>query len=227
MPGDVHTSNTLEPGPVVGADPRSKVAGLRVDAQRTDGILASLEVFFLVKPASPWGHTRSAEALFSFVSQQPRSPFPPATNQPSTRDGQGASWATSSTDHTPARVRGLVLKRIAMVTFCFLLRQAADRQVLSKAKPPTVKTSKRYAIKITPQRRRALVALLLLPALLSTPALFPLRLLVCSTKSPRGGLDNIAPRSVVSRIWAAVLACGPQGCTHTHTHNLCKLSQRA
>lgn len=37
-----------------------------------------------------------------------------------------------------------------MSTFCFLLRQAADRQVLSKAKPPTVRTSKRYAIKITP-----------------------------------------------------------------------------
>lgn len=44
MPGDVHTSDT-EPGPVVGADPRSKVAGLSVDAQRT-GYLASLEVFF-------------------------------------------------------------------------------------------------------------------------------------------------------------------------------------
>lgn len=172
MPGDVHTSDTLEPGPVAGADPWSKVAGLRVDAQRT-GYWRAWK-FFLVKPASPWGHTRSAEALFSFVSQQPRSLSSPATNQPSTRDGQGASWATSSTDTTPARVRGLVLKRTAMVSFCFLLRQAADRQVLSKAKPPTVKTSKRYAIKITPHSADVPLSLfLLLPALLFYSRLVP------------------------------------------------------
>lgn len=84
---------------MAGADPRSKKAELRVDAQ--DGILASLE--FLVKQPLGEGeggtHT-SAEALFSFVSQQPRSlalslPLFAPSNQPTnpapTRDGQGAS----------------------------------------------------------------------------------------------------------------------------------------
>jgi hypothetical protein len=78
-------------------------------------------------------------------------------------------------------VRGLVLERTAMGTFCFLLRQAADRQVLSKAKPPTVRTSKRYAIKITPHSAGVPCRLLLLRLY---SHIIPARLLVC--RSDRG-----------------------------------------
>lgn len=77
---------TLEPGPV--AAQILEKTELRIDAHSTGGyctVLARLE--FVVKQSL--GHT-SAEALFSFVSQQPCPASP--SNQPSTRDGPGASW---------------------------------------------------------------------------------------------------------------------------------------
>lgn len=172
----------------------------------------------MVKPACPWGHTRSAEALFSFVSQQPRSLFSPATDQPSTRDGQGASWATSSTDTTPARVRGLVLKKTAMVSFCFLLRQAADRQVLSKAKPPTVKTSKRYAIKITPHS--ADVPLLLSYFYLPYSLLPPCSRFVslCAAPSHHWAVLTILRLARLCLVYGRLSSpVDPKDCTHTHT----------
>lgn len=148
---------------------------------------------------------------------------------------------TSSTLRGPARVRGPILKRtvIGQLFFLFLfslLRQAADRQVLSKAKPPTVKTSKRYAIKITPHSAVVNLQLLIIPTLsppyssLSLPpsSLFPSSPCCCAGVAAGGGLDKIAPRSVVSRVWAAVHVCGPQGSNRVsflsgHNHPACQL----
>lgn len=89
MPGDVHTSDTLEPGTVAGADPRSKVAGLRVDAQRTDGILASLEVFFFGKTSQPLGaHTKRRGVVLLCIAAAPLS-FPQQPTNPAPEMGKG------------------------------------------------------------------------------------------------------------------------------------------
>lgn len=94
--------------------------------------------------------------------------------------------------------------------FCFLLRQAADRQVLSKAKPPTVRTSKRLCHQDhATQAQTCPVGSYFYG---SIPTLSPLVCLCVGVAA--GGIDDIAPRSVVSRVWAAVLVCGPQGCTY-------------
>lgn len=71
-----------------------------------------------------------------------------------------------------------------MGNFSFLLCQAADRQVLSKAKPPTVRMSKRYAIKITPRSADVPCRLLLL---LLYSHIVP-RSSPCVQESPRAAL---------------------------------------
>lgn len=79
MPGDVHTSDTLEPGPVAGADPRSKVAGLSVDAQRTDGIFGELGKFFFGKTSLPLGaHTKRRGVVLLCIAAAPLSLSSPA-----------------------------------------------------------------------------------------------------------------------------------------------------
>lgn len=125
MLGDVHTGDTLEPGPVVGADPGGgKKAELRADAQH--GILARLE-FVVKQPALPLGtlggtHERPRRLLLC-IAAAPLSPQHPRW--------QGASWATSSTDHARSSARAGVEKATYLYggTLSFLLRQAAVRQV--------------------------------------------------------------------------------------------------
>lgn len=86
MPGDVHTSDTLEPGPVAGADPWSKVAGLRVDAQRT-GYWRAWK-FFFGKTNQPLGaHTKRRGVVLLCIAAAPLSLLP--SNQPT----QHPRWA--------------------------------------------------------------------------------------------------------------------------------------
>lgn len=179
--------------------------------------IGELGSFFLVKPASPWGHTRSAEALFSFVSQQPRSLSSPATNQPSTRDGQGASWATSSTDTTPARVRGLVLKRTSHGQFLFSTAPSRGQASAVKGQATNGQNVQTLCHQDhATQRRRALVALptSTCPTLLLPPCSRFVSL--CAAPTHHGAVLTILRLARLCLVYGRLSSpVDPKDCTHT------------
>lgn len=192
MLGGVRTSDTLEPGPVVGADLGQKKAELSVDAQ--DGILASLE--FVVK--QPLGaHER--RGVVSFVSQQPRS-LP--SNQPSTRDGKGPRGLLLRLDARSIGRPGV--EKDSFGHFCFYCAKPRTGKCCQR---PSHKRSERLNVCHHDHATQAPTCLVGCYFYCSTPTLFPL-VSLCA-RVTKGGLDDIAPRSIVSRIWAAVLVCGP------------------
>lgn len=151
---------------------------------------------------------RSCPALSLSLSLAPASRRSQPIQHPT---WEGALWATSSTLGRPARVRGLVLKRTAMGNF-FVFSFCA--------KPRTGKCCRGQATKRLCHQDHATPAQAYIYSSYSHIVSIPPPHLLVVQEPRAGGLVNIAPRSVVSRVWAAVLVLW------TPRIQLCKLSQR-
>lgn len=153
-------------------------------------LLARLE--FLVKqPLGP--HERRGVVLLCIAAAPLSLSSPPPPQQPiQDPRWQGASWAMYFFDlfeRGPARVRGLVLKRTAMGNF-FVFYCAKPRTGKCCQRPShqrSSRTSKRYAIKITPHTARA-CALVVSYFYFSRPPQLPVppRLISLLCRSRRG-----------------------------------------
>lgn len=180
---------------------------------------------FLVKQPLEGTGTRAPRALFSFVSQLPRSLLPPASGQqpanPAPDMGRCLVWATSSTPERPARVRGLVLKRTATGNF-FVFSFCAKPRTGKCCQRPSHQRSERPNVMPSRSRHTAQSYIyssyshIVSPSLLLPPPKF---IPNSSPSSPRcAGQESRAAVLTILRLARLCLvygrpysSCGPQG----------------